>query len=151
MKQIEIPDIGGAIIETGYIHLWMYGTLKSMRDKSLNKYREKRHNSRLIRAEQDVWLAKLQLLGVKEAITELFYKKIDTGAKMTVEATIHRQRPILDYKNVVGGFDHVILDGWVNAKIIKNDCLSYLDLKIDQISKKESEYLGRDQVFIRLK
>ena len=112
----------------------LQGTLKSMRDKSLNKNKKAEHNSRLIRAEQEMWIVKLYSCEAAPFVRSIYNQCASNKVKLKIEVVVYRHKPILDYKNIVGGFDHAILDGWVNAGLIQNDNTGFLDWSIRQLS-----------------
>lgn len=119
------------------VEITLDGTLKSMRDKSLNRYRNQQFNNRAIKEEQELWYEKILAGGYQHKIKKLFQYCLDNKKRMAVRATVYRKIPIRDYKNLVGGFDHSILDGWVNAELIKDDSTKYIYYVIDQIQSKE--------------
>lgn len=147
---ITHPENGSALIAEDYIHIWLHGTLESMRSKKFNKYKSVRRNNILKRREQEAWYAKLLSLGVQGDIKKLFDQCLLNGFKLDVGTVIHRKIPIRDKNNWETGFNHAIIDGWKNGGIIKDDSHKYCEFNITQLTKKESADYERDLVFIML-
>ena len=149
-NRTHIEDIGSVLVGSDFVHIWMYGTLDSYRDEKFNKSSIAKFNNLAKKRIQDLWSEKTKLLGADKHISKLFDQSLANGFKLGISVVVHRRLPIRDYKNLVVGFDHAILDGWVRHKFIKDDSMKYINWSITQLTKKESEEYTRDMVFIMM-
>lgn len=118
--------------EVEYISAWTVGLVRSFRDKSLNKFRNKALNARLLKDEQMNWYVKFQALNIIDPLKLLQYQAATTGKKLLFSIDVFRKPLIRDYKNLVAGFDHAVLDVLTRMNVIIDDSTSVLDWTIQQ-------------------
>lgn len=125
----EIVKDGDAIKS---VTISLEGTLQSYRDKALQS-RFTQCKERRIRDAGGRWLEKIVSLGVRSYLVQLQRQCGLAEVRIRLVATISRKRKIRDFKDLVAGFDHMILDPLVKAGILIDDDFGNLNLEVNQV------------------
>lgn len=128
------------------VELALEGTLQSYRDKSLQSRITMARESK-IRSAGGVWLQKILSLGVRGFLTTLQRQCGLQGCRVNLEATISRHRKIRDFKDLIAGFDHMILDPLVKAGILIDD--DFGNLTWSAVQPDDAVAKGRDHITLK--
>lgn len=132
------------------IQFEILGTLQSYRDKDQNKYRSAKHNNIKRAQDGESWLLKIIGLGVTNEIIGLVEQCKKNIARVQINATIYRKIPIRDMKNLMAGFDHMILDPLVRKGILRGDGMNDIMLHVHQLRPQPEFFDGQDCVVVRM-
>ena len=155
----EVEDVGRATVyyedslkgsfkqEIESVNALILGTLASYRDSSLQG-KHKIAAWRKINKAGEEWLTKICLLSIREPITVLQLQTALAGHKLQVLGIAYRRIPIRDMKNLVAGFDHLILDPLVHRKALLSDQMNNLEIDIRQEKPAVDIFDGRDALFL---
>jgi len=127
------------------VEISLEGTLQSYRDKGLQS-RNTQCRERKIREAGGVWLQKVLSLGVKLFLVKLQRQCGLERACVNLEATIARKRKIRDFKDLIAGFDHMILDPLVRAGVLIDDDFGNLKWSVTQVE--DAHTVGTDHVIL---
>jgi hypothetical protein len=123
------------------------GQLPSFRSKGLNTSQNKIAAGAALFKVQQSWYMDLISVNAKEHLRKLQLYATLNGVKVRILVDVVRKIPIRDYKNLVAGFDHVILDSLVRANILWNDQMSNIELSVGQ--RGIDEDYPKEMVFMR--
>jgi hypothetical protein len=126
------------------IKIGLEGTLQSYRAKELQS-RHTQCRERKIREAGGQWLQKILSLGVRSYLVSLQRQCGLVGVCISLEASISRKRNIRDFKDLIAGFDHMILDPLVRAGILIDDDygnLEWMATQVDGTAPKGPDYIN---------
>ena len=127
------------------ISIWMEGTLQSYRDKMFSS-RNRMASERKIREAAKAWLMQMLALGVHHELRKLQNQCGMDSFCIRMIAEISRKKPIRDFKDMVAGFDHMILDPLVADGILIDDDMQNIGIpEIRQLVIKQ----GVDTLFLK--
>lgn len=125
----------------------LFGQLPSYRSANFNR-RTAIVSHREICKTARLWFERLvSIPDLRQDLTHLIHRTLAERYKVKVTVDIRRKR-ILDYKNAVVGFDHVVLDGLVRGRVLPDDRPSVIDLAITQAKPDKTFYDGKELVWM---
>lgn len=126
MNSVKTERANGTTILTTFgdrvisLEVSIPGSLQSMRDKEFSARMSHVSNMKIARAG-DVWFARLLSLDVHGPLRRLQAQCGLEGVCIGLEAKVRKKVPARDYKDRLGGFDHMILDPLVRGGVLMDD------------------------------
>lgn len=123
----------------------LYGTIPSIRSKSM-RAKDATVKSHMIRNLQEEWFRKLSGLGMRHHLAQIVCRAAADGFKTKITVDVRRRIPIRDYKDLVGGVDEILFDGWKRGGILIDDCMQAIQVAFDENAPEQGQ---DDYVWVR--